>query len=129
MRAADLRTVLLIQAIEETDSAGELLPLPERSEATREAVKDAESLKQAFMGGRLSRAAERVMTARARQLRGKIRVRSPVIDQILHPAHAPRWIAQALFFTALLFGLGLSLLDGMGRINILAWPLVLLIIW
>src|SRR5882724_11074356 len=129
MRAAALRTVLLIQAIEETDPAGELLSLPDRTEATREAIKDAGALKHAFTGGRLSRAAERVIAARAARLRGKIRVRSPIIDQMLDPAHAPRWIAQGLFFMAIALGLLLCLLDGMGHINILAWPLVALIVW
>lgn len=129
MRAAVLRNVLLIQAIEETDSAGELLSLADRSEATREAVKDASGLQHAFAGGRLSRTAERVMAARAERLRSKLRVRAPIVDQLLHPAHAPAWIAQALFVTGIILGLLLALLDGMGHVEILAWPLVGLILW
>jgi hypothetical protein len=35
MQERALRKVLLIQAIEETDRSGEVLPLPERMEATR----------------------------------------------------------------------------------------------
>ena len=129
MRAAILRNVLLIQAIEESDGAGELLPLTERAEATREAVRDAGDLRHAFAGGRLSRTAERVMAARAERLRGKLRVRAPILEELLHPSRGPRWIAQSLFIVAILFGLALALLDGIGHINILFWPFFILILW
>ncbi len=129
MRAAVLRNVLLIQAIEETDRIGELLPLAERSEATREAVREARDLRHAFAGGRLSRTAERVIALRAERLRGKLLPRAPIIDELLHPLHAPAWIAQTLFVGAILLGLLLAFLGGFGYVDILAWPLLVLILW
>jgi len=129
MRAAVLRKVLLIQAIEEADTAGELLPLAERSEATREAVRDAGDLRHAFAGGRLSRAAERVMALRAERLRGKLRLRAPIFDDLLHPSRSPAWITQVLLLAGILFGLVLAFSGGAGRLDILAWPFIALLLW
>jgi hypothetical protein len=50
MRVHDLRLILLIQAIEESDTKGELLPLAEREEATQEMVRGAGDVDEAFAG-------------------------------------------------------------------------------
>ena len=47
MHQRSLRTVLLIQAIEETDRAGEVIPLADRADASRAVVRESSKLSEA----------------------------------------------------------------------------------
>jgi hypothetical protein len=52
MRASDLRTILLIQAVEASDTKGELLRLAEREAATQEVLRGASDVHEALRRGR-----------------------------------------------------------------------------
>jgi hypothetical protein len=66
MHEQALRTILLIQAVEESDTQGELLPRAERAQATQYVVHGDADAHDAFAGDALSRAARRTrMSARA----------------------------------------------------------------
>jgi hypothetical protein len=124
-----LRTVLLIQAVEQSDRAGELLPLADRAEATRTAARDEAKLRQALADQSLSPTTERFLAARADRLQERLELRSPIIRQVLALAAGTSWLSRALAVVAFLLGVSLSALDGSRRINILAFPLIGLIAW
>lgn len=135
MHERTLRTVLLVQAIEQSDRNGELLPLADRAEATRTAARDDAKLRAALTGPTDSQAAsgpktiERYLAARAERLREQLEMRSPVIRHVLALAGGASWVSRAFAIAALILGLSLSALDGSRRINILAFPLIGLILW
>ncbi len=129
MNIRTLRTVLLLQAIEESDRRGDVLPLADRAEATREAVRSAPQGRAIQPGIGLSRADETLLALRAERLLARLRLRSPAVDYVLAVAGGLRWIGRAVLVLALIVGLSLSTLDGSRRINILAFPLIGLIAW
>jgi len=124
-----LRTVLLIQAIEESDRGGDVLPLADRAEATREAVRNAPQGRTLQPGIGLARADEALLALRAERLLARVRLRSPAVDYVLAVAGGMTWLGRAALVLALMVGLSLSTLDGSRRINILAFPLIGLIAW
>ena len=129
MKIRTLRTALLIQAIEESDRGGEVLPLADRAEATREAVRSAPQGRVLQPGIGLARADETVLGLRAERLLARVRLRSPAVDYVLAVAGGLTWLGRAALVLALIVGLSLSTLDGSRRINILAFPLIGLIAW
>jgi hypothetical protein len=124
-----LRTVLLIQAIEESDRGGDVLPLADRAEATREAVRSAPQGRAIQPGIGLAGADETLLALRAERLLARVRLRSPAVDYVLAVAGGLTWLGRAALVLALVVGLSLSALDGSRRINILAFPLIGLIAW
>jgi hypothetical protein len=124
-----LRTVLLIQAIEESDRGGDVLPLADRAEATREAVRSASQGRVIQPSIALARADETLLALRAERLLARVRHRSPAVDYVLAVAGGLTWLGRATLILALVVGLSLSTLDGSRRINILAFPLIGLIAW
>jgi hypothetical protein len=124
-----LRTVLLIQAIEESDRGGDVLPSADRAEATREAVRSAPRGRAVQPGIGLTAADETVLALRAERLLARVRLRSPAIDYVLAVVGGLTWLGRAALVLALIVGLSLSTLDGSRRINILAFPLIGLIAW
>jgi hypothetical protein len=124
-----LRTALLIQAIEESDRGGDVLPLADRAEATREAVRSAPQDRAIRPGVGLTPADEAVLALRAERLLARVRLRSPAVDYVLAVAGGLTWLGRAALVLALIVGLSLSTLDGSRRINILAFPLIGLIAW
>src|SRR5215469_9878875 len=124
-----LRTVLLIQAIEESDRGGDVLPLADRAEATREAVRSAPQSRAIQPGIGLARAAETLLALRAERLLARVRLRSPAVDYVLAVASGLTWLGRVALVLALIVGLSLATLDGSRRINILAFPLIGLIAW
>ena len=129
MKIRALRTVLLIQAIEESDRGGDVLPLADRAEATREAVRTAPQGRALQPGIGLARADETLLVLRAERLLARVRLRSPAVDYVLAVAGGLTWLGRAALVLALIVGLSLSTLDGSRRINILAFPLIGLIAW
>jgi hypothetical protein len=123
-----LRTVLLIQAVEESDIKGELLPLVEREEATQSVVRGDADVRDAFAGDALSRTGERLLARRAVHLRERLRLRAPITDELLAVA-AGSGARDGLFALALLAGLTLAVLDGRGYIDILGFALLGLLAW
>jgi len=122
-----LRTVLLIQSIEEADRAGEILPLADRAESTREATRAAPEF--APTGTTLSRGAEAFLGSRAERLLHRVRVRAPMVDQLIAVAGGLTWLGRAVLVIAFAVGVSLSALDGSRRINLLSFPLLGLIVW
>jgi len=125
-----LRTVLLVQSIEESDREGEVLPLADRAEATRTAVRAQSAAPQVRpTGPMLSRPAETFLADRAEFLLTRVRARSPAVDHVLAVAAGLTWLGRVVFVLALVLGVGLSALDGSHRINILSFPLIGLVAW
>jgi hypothetical protein len=129
MHQRALRTVLLIQAIEETDRTGEVIPLADRAEASRAIVRDSAPLPFTGGQGSLSAQSESFLVRRAERLRERLQVRSPAIVHILALAGGATWLGRLLLILAFVTGISLAELDGSRRINILAFPLIGLILW
>jgi hypothetical protein len=132
MQEDALTSVLLIKAVEETDRAGILIPPADRAAATREAtrVTGGNAVTDGGMTGvRMSQAAQRLLIGRAEPLRRQLVVRYPFVDTLLDLARGPAWAGWLLIGLALALGSALSALDGSRRINILAFPLLGLVLW
>src|SRR5688572_20169530 len=116
MREEELRTVLLVKAVEEADGAGRMLPPADRTAAAREAKRE---------GGD----DDRLLAARARRLLAQLAVRHPVLQAVHSLAHGASWTTWAIVALGLIAGGALSALDGTRRINIIAFPLFALVAW
>ncbi len=128
MNIRSLRTVLLIQSIEESDRGGEVLPLADREDATREAARKIPAAGVA-QASQLSVEGERFVSRRAEDLLGRMRGRSPVVDHVLAIAQGSTWFPRTVLLLAVVLGIGLSFLEGRHEISLLAYPLVGLAIW
>ncbi len=128
MRLGALRNVLLVQGIEETDRTGEVIPLADRTDATRSAAREVPHA-TAETGAPLSRQTQMFLQRRADLLLEKLRLRAPAIAHVFALAAGPVWAGRALHIIAFLVGMSLASLDGSRRINILAFPLIGLIAW
>ena len=106
-----------------------MLPLADRAEATREAVRSAPQGRTIQPGIGLAPADETLLALRAERLLARVRLRSPAVDYVLAVAGGLTWLGRAVLVVALIVGLSLSTLDGSHRINILAFPLIGLIAW
>ncbi|HUP31275.1 MAG TPA: DUF2868 domain-containing protein [Usitatibacter sp.] len=118
MREEDLRKILLVKAVEETDRDGVLLPPADRATAGREAKREAPDAGE-----------DRLLAARAAQLLPRIAARHSFVTQVLAmlgPSPALTW---ALVLGGLAVGATLSVLDGSRRINVLAFPLLGIVGW
>jgi hypothetical protein len=124
-----LRTILLIQAIEETDRAGEVIPLADRADASRAAMRDFAKLSVAEAAAPLTPQSEAFLLRRADRLLARLRVRSPAVMQVLALSGGLTWLGRIVLVLAVAAGVSLSALDGSRRINILAFPLIGLIAW
>ncbi|MGH8138426.1 MAG: hypothetical protein ACREVV_09555 [Steroidobacteraceae bacterium] len=126
MHQRALRTVLLIQAIEETDRAGEVIPLADRADASRAVVRESAP---SSAGIALTCGSETFLVRRAERLLERLYARSPAVRQILALAGGLTWLGRLVLVVAIAAGLSLAALDGSRRINILAFPLIGLIAW
>ncbi|MDB6092016.1 MAG: hypothetical protein JWN85_4800 [Gammaproteobacteria bacterium] len=129
MQEGALRKVLLIQAIEETDRTGEVLPLAERMEATRAVLGTSPPPVETQAEAPLSSATEWFLARRADVLLQSLRTRSPGIDHVLAVAGGVTSLDRGMLVLAFVAGMTLSLLDGGHGINLFAPPLVALIAW
>lgn len=129
MHQRALRTVLLIQAIEETDRVGEVIPLADRAEASRAALRDSSPPSEARASTSLSAAAQTFLVKRAQRLLDRLHKRSPAVLHILTLAGGVTWLGRFVLLMAIVIGVSLSALDGSRRINILAFPLIGLVAW
>jgi hypothetical protein len=143
MHQRSLRTVLLIQAIEETDRTGEVIPLADRAEASRAVIRESQNLSEARLRAAqsaitegeartsavLTRDSEAFLVRRAERLLDRLRTRSPAVTHILALAGGVTWLGRFVLVLALAAGVSLSALDGSRRINILAFPLIGLLAW
>ena len=128
MHAHDLRRILLVQAIEESDANGELLTFAARAAATQAALRENSDAAQAFAGDGLSAAGERLLLRRARELEESVRLRAPIVER-LHALTVGAGRRDGLLVLALLVGLVLAALDGHSYIDILGASLLALLAW
>jgi hypothetical protein len=126
MQARDLQTVLLIQAVEETDRSQEVLPGSDRDRATRAALDDGSPAPEA--SAPLQPAAEGFLARRAEVLLGKLRSRAPAVGRILAISDSGSPIGLILLPLAVVAGALLSFLAGR-RISLFSWPLLMLLAW
>jgi hypothetical protein len=129
MHERSLRTVLLIRSIDEGDTAGEVLSLPERADATQAAAHSTGMLSQGLAGPSLPASAERLIVRRAELLLAKLEARAPVIRHVLALSGGTSWLGVSVLAIAFVCGVAMSALDGRQRIDVLAFPLLGLIAW
>jgi hypothetical protein len=129
MEGRDLSTLLLVRAIEECDRQGELLPSADREVATRAALREARDATPFASDGSLTAAGVSILLDRAQRLVAGIADHERVIAPLLalhRPGHVLSWLVPVAAFA---FGLGLTALDASGWINILAFPLIGVVVW
>ena len=119
MREEDLKRVLLVGAVEDTDREGVVLPTADRENASREARRVA--------GSNADAAA--LLAARARVLHDRLVQRHPFVAEVAGQASGIAALGALAIAAGLLLGLALSALDGERRINVLAYPAAGLIAW
>jgi uncharacterized protein DUF2868 len=119
MRAEDLRAVLLVKALEESDRAGAILTTAERAGAARTARRENPG----------AAATDALLAVRAQRLLPRVIERHPVVGSLVSVTREPRWIAAAFIIVSLASGFALSALDGARSINILGFPLLGLVAW
>jgi Protein of unknown function (DUF2868) len=133
MREDALRSILLVKAVEEADREGTLLPAADRAAATRDAVRErgesTAAADTALPAGLLPTRAADLLAARARLQRARLAARFPVVDTVLALGGGVRWVGALLLPVSLATGVSLSALDGTRRINVLAFPLLGLVLW
>lgn len=115
MREQDLRAVLLVKALEEADTEGTLVPPADRLDAARLAKR--------------AGADSDPLVHRAKSILARVVARHPFVAQVESLAGGAAWIGWVAIAVGLLAGVALSALDGVRRINVLAFPLVGLIAW
>jgi hypothetical protein len=129
MNAQDLRTTLLVKAVEEQDADGAILTLAERDAATREALRrfPARAADEARRGA--SDRPWRVLATRAAELYGRLVERHPVVAHAVTLENQAARATLPVLALGFLLGLVLSVLDSRVRIEILAFPLLGLVLW
>ena len=116
MREDELRSILLVKAIEETDAAGTLLPPADRVAAAREA-------------SRATGDAPAAGAARARILLAKVLARHPFLNSVLNLSGGSAAAGAVVLGLGVVVGVALSALDGSRRINVLAFPVLGVVAW
>jgi len=129
MKANSLRSILLIKAVEEQDPEGAILPLAEREAATREALRRWPVTADATARSDREQHAWRVMESRAAELHARLVQRHPVVARTVMLESRATAVSAILLAAAFLLGLVLSVLDSRVRIEIVAFPLLGVVLW
>ncbi|HWJ06031.1 MAG TPA: DUF2868 domain-containing protein [Steroidobacteraceae bacterium] len=129
MNAHALRTLLLVKTIEEQDADGAMLTLAERDAATREALRRHPAPATAGSSAEQEARVWRVLSARAEELQARLIVRHPIIAHTGTLERHARRASLAVLAFGFLTGLLLSVLDSRVRIEIVAFPLLGLVLW
>lgn len=129
MREDTLRSVLLVEAIEDVDRAGTILAPADRAQATRDALRSAGVVLDGERQDVSDAAIARALGDRAERLVAPLVARFPVVGEVLGRTRTATWVLVALLLVAFATGIGLSALDGTRRINVLAFPFIGLIAW
>jgi hypothetical protein len=122
--ASSLRSILLVKNVEEQDPDGSILPFAEREAATRDALRQ----RPAGSGDRADHAWQ-VLAARAGALSAKLAERHPVVNRAVSLESQLAGVGGLVLLAAFGLGLALSLLDSRVRIEILAFPLLGVVLW
>ena len=118
MREDDLRRVLLVKAIEESDREAAIIPTADREAASREAMRAI-----------ASRDEDALLAERSRTLFMRIVARYPFVENVIGLLGPSTPVSLGLVAAGLVLGGSLSALDGTRRINVLAFPLLGLVAW
>jgi hypothetical protein len=133
MREKELRSIVLVRAIEDADPGGAVLSREERISASREARRNVGASLNAedvtARGAGLGRRAERMLVARADGLLARLIPRFPFIERVLGRKAGVTWPSRVLLAASVVFGAALSALDGTDKIDILAFPLLGVVLW
>lgn len=124
MNANAVRSILLVKSVEDHDPDGAVLPLAEREAATREALRE-----RPPTGTSPESRAWEVLAARAHRLQARLVERHPVVERALDFESALTTVSWLVLPAAFALGLVLSLLDSRVRIEILAFPLLGVVLW
>jgi len=125
----DLHGILLVAAIEDSDRDGTMLPRADREQATRQALRQYPLEAGDLETGTPGKRALRALTLRSALLQERLAARFPVLQRLAPGIDAGRWLDVAALAMALLAGVSMAQLDASGRINILAFPLLGLVVW
>jgi len=127
-RAAQM--ILLARAFEEADRDGTVLPLEQRMAATRRAIivttrdgGDGEFSRDVIVPS------EETMLRRARLIHEALRRRIPSIDRVLELSRLRSLMGPAVVFIAFVAGIFTNALGPQRHINLLALPLMGLLLW
>jgi hypothetical protein len=120
MSEGDARTLLLVQAVEDTDQAGILLTPRRRTEATRRAFDDG----SAPTDDDLAR-----LRTRAALLRDDVLRQAPDLGRVLAPPRRRGLLVLATLGLAALAGALTNLLGPERRVSVLAFPLAGILLW
>lgn len=118
MQEEVLRRILLVQAVEEADLDGTLLPPADRAAAGREAMRSVGASDP-----------DRLLDARARTLVERLVARHPFVADFLATLAPSRARTVWLIGIAFVLGAAMPVLDGSHRINVLAFPLLGVVAW
>jgi hypothetical protein len=124
MNANALRSILLVKNVEEQDPDGAVLPLAERAAATRDALRQ-----RTPPPGDTQAHAWAVLADRASQLQARLAERHPVVTKALELESGLAVAGWLMLPAAFALGLVLSLYDSRVRIEILAFPLLGVVVW
>ncbi|HET9694520.1 MAG TPA: DUF2868 domain-containing protein [Steroidobacteraceae bacterium] len=129
MHANALRTILLVKSVEDQDADGAMLTHAEREAATRAALRAHPAGEGAGPAPAREARTWRVLEARARELHGRLVQRHPVVARTVMLESRATQAALAVLGIAFAVGLALSVLDSRVRIEIVAFPLLGLVLW
>jgi hypothetical protein len=118
MREEELRKILLVKAVEESDREGTLLPPADRAAAGREAMRESPGA-----------APDRLLAARARVLFARIAARHPFVARVVSLLGPSPGLHLGVVVAGFVLGAALPVLDGTQRINVLAFPLLGVVGW
>jgi len=113
----DAQAVLLVQAFEEVDVEGQLLPPRDRERATADALEQ------------LADDEAKPIVARARRLVDELHGRVPLVRQVLRASRLGAGLGPSVFGLAVVLGLASNSLGPGQRINILFGPMLGLVAW
>ena len=125
MHADALRRILLVKSVEDHDAEGAVLTHGEREAATRTAVRAHPATETA---GRDTRT-WRVLDRRASELYQRLVERHPVVGRTVMLESQASQASLAVLLIAFVCGVVLSLVDSRVRIEILAFPLLGVVLW
>jgi hypothetical protein len=124
MNANALRAILLVKNVEEQDQDGSVLPLAEREAATRDALR-----RHPVGSGDREDLAWQVLATRADSLRAKLAERHPVVTRAVSLESQIAGVGGLVLLVAFAAGVAMSLFDSRVRIEILAFPLLGVVLW
>ncbi len=121
LREDDARRLWLVRAVETRDQTEQLLTREDREQAEHHA-------RQAVTGTK-KRAQREFLAARSRFASARLETRHPAFARAIRHSRWPRWLSVGLPALAFIAGALSNELDGGSRLELLAFPLLGIIVW